>query len=309
MNTIYFDSTLEDVARRKKVYEGQIFVFSPPKAALAFCEFARDMIQEAFGGLDPTTAQFHLPMERFVNILAQLKPKFVRHPESRQFVAAMLEELGCDLSKTYLDVPRLKSVPHGQDHRSGLTYAIHPHRDTWYSAPFCQLNWWFPIYDIESESALAFHPEYWSRPIMNGSSKFNHYHWNKYGRKAGATDIEQYIQEQPCPEEPLNLERQIRILCRAGGPIFFSGAQLHSAVPNASGRTRFSVDFRTVHIDDVIAKTGAPNIDSACTGTSLRDFLRGTDLSPIPDSVIRGYDLEPVTDGELVFQPPPLERV
>jgi hypothetical protein len=267
------------------------------------------MIQEGFGGIDPTEAQYSLPTDKYVGILAQLKPKFVHHAQSMKHVQSMLGELGCDLRKTYVDVPRLKSVPHGGAHASGLTYAIHAHRDTWYSAPFCQLNWWLPIYDIDSRNALAFHPPYWSRPVLNGSGKFNHYQWNKYGRKTAATDIDQYIQDQPRPEEPIELESQICPIVPAGGILLFSGAQLHSAVPNTSGRTRFSIDFRTVHVDDVVAKIGAPNIDSACTGTTLRDFRRGTDLSPIPGDIVAEYDTEPVTDGELIFQPPTLDKV
>ena len=108
---------------------------------------------------------------------------------------------------------------------------------------------------------------------------------------------------RPQPEEPIELDPQVRIICPVGGIILFSGAQLHSAVPNTSELTRFSIDFRTVHLDDVVAKKGAPNIDSAATGTTLRDFLRGTDVSLISDDIIYLYDPEPFTDGELVSQP------
>jgi hypothetical protein len=308
MNTIYFDSTFGDEERRKRLYDGQLFVFSPLPSSMALCEFARELIQEAFQGLDPSRAQFDLTTERYVAVLAKLKPRFVHHPQSMKLVQKMLAGLGCDLSKTYIDVPRLKSIPHGEKHASGLTLAIHPHRDTWYSAPFCQLNWWLPIYDLESASALAFHPPYWSRPLLNGSSRFNHYRWNKYGRKAAATDIEQYVQDQPRPEEPVELDPQIRPITRAAGILLFSGAQLHSAVPNTSGRTRFSIDFRTVHVDDVVAKAGAPNVDSAATGTTLRDFLRGTDQARIPEEIVALYDDEPVTDGEIIFRSPPVEE-
>ena len=70
----------------------------------------------------------------------------------------------------------------------------------------------------------------------------------------------------------------------------FSGAQLHSSVPNNSGRTRISVDFRTVHRSDVEAGRGAPNVDSRCTGTTMRDYLRVSDLERLPDAVIAPYD-------------------
>ena len=85
--------------------------------------------------------------------------------------------------------------------------------------------------------------------------------------------------------------------------MLFSAAQMHSSVPNTSGVTRFSIDFRTVHLDDAAAKRGAPNIDAACTGTVMRDYLRCRDFSKIPENVIRLYDDGTETDGELVYVP------
>lgn len=75
-------------------------------------------------------------------------------------------------------------------------------------------------------------------------------------------------------------------------------------MPNTSGRTRFSIDFRTVHLDSVVAKRGAPNIDSACTGTTMRDYLRATDLSRIPYDIVSLYDDGTEIIGELVYEPP-----
>jgi hypothetical protein len=303
MKTVFFNSKLPDEERRKRLYAGEVFVFSPLQSSLKLCQFARELITEAFAPFDPREAEYRMTTEVYVEILTRLKPKFVHHETSKRLLKEILGEMGADLERTYFDVPRLKSIPHVGNHPSGLTYAIHPHRDTWYSAPFCQQNWWIPIYDIGSASALAFHPRYWSEPVRNGSSRFNHYRWNKYGRKAAADDPEKYLQDQPHPEDPIDRDAEIRLVCPAGGILLFSGAQLHSAVPNTSGQTRFSIDFRTVHIDDVLGKFGAPNIDSAATGTSLRDFLRGTDLSRIPNEVAELYDTEPLLDGELIFQP------
>jgi hypothetical protein len=96
---------------------------------------------------------------------------------------------------------------------------------------------------------------------------------------------------------------QIRVVCKAGGIILFSGAYLHATVPNTSGRTRFSIDFRTVHLDDVIHNQGAENIDSACTGTTLRDFLRASDGSRMSNEIAQEYDTTPPVDGELIFTP------
>jgi hypothetical protein len=98
----------------------------------------------------------------------------------------------------------------------------------------------------------------------------------------------------------------MRIICPVGGIIIFSAAQMHSSVPNTSGRTRFSIDFRTVHLDDVVAKRGAPNIDASCTGTTLRDFLRGSDFARIPDDIVSLYNDGTEHMGDLLYQPPDL---
>ena len=67
------------------------------------------------------------------------------------------------------NVPRLRMVTSDGYLTSGVGYAHHPHRDTWYSAPMTQINWWLPIYEIETEQSMAFHPHYWDKPIKNGS--------------------------------------------------------------------------------------------------------------------------------------------
>lgn len=106
----------------------------------------------------------------------------------------------------------------------------------------------------------------------------------------------------PKPTEQLELDPQIRLILPAGGIILFSGAQMHSSVPNTSGKTRFSIDFRVVHEDDVKAKGGAPIVDEECTGTTMRDYLRGTDLSHLPDDVGDLYDDGTGSEGKLIYQ-------
>jgi hypothetical protein len=60
-------------------------------------------------------------------------------------------------------------------------------------------------------------------------------------------------------------------------------------VPNTSGHTRYSIDFRTVHLDDVWARIGAKNVDSACTGTTMRDYVSGVDLTHVPEEAVALY--------------------
>jgi hypothetical protein len=302
-NTIYVDSKMTDDKRRDHLYDGQLFVYSPNDTSLAFTEFARGMICEGFQCSDPTLAQFDMPVEEFVRVFAPMKPAFIHHPKTKKLIQEMLLEFGCDMENTYLDVPRLRAVTSDAYLTSGVGYAHHPHRDTWYSAPMCQINWWLPIFPMTSESSMAFHPVYWDRAVANGSADFNYYEWNSTSRANAAQHIKSDTRPQPKPLEPIELDPQIRLVTQPGGAILFSAAQMHSTVPNTSGRTRFSIDFRTVHLCDLRERKAATNIDSKPIGTSLRDFMRGADLTRIPDDVVAMYDNAPIKDGVLIFTP------
>lgn len=303
MNTVFYDSGMTDDQRRQALHDGQLFVYSPRKSTLAFIEFARQLIREAFTPHDPETAQHHLPIEEYAEILVKLKPRFIHHPESKALMREIFAEMDCNLEKTYFDVPKMRSSTSDNYLTTGIAYAWHPHRDTWYSAPLCQINWWIPIFDIESTNAMAFHPQYWNRPVKNSSKGYNYYKWNLQHR---GDHVGKFLKEDPRPlpkpAEPLELNPQVRLIVPAGGLILFSGAQMHSSVPNTSGKTRFSIDFRVVNLDDVALRVGAPHSDEECTGTTMRDYLRATDLAHVPDELVSLYDDDTAGDGELTYQ-------
>jgi hypothetical protein len=303
MSNIFLDQNISDDERRAKLYEGSLFVYSPSPSLKALVDFTRELVAQAFAPHDPKKAQFHYPIEEYAAVLAKLKPLFIHHPRSKELIQAALVELGCDPQKTYFDVPRLRTATSDNYLTTGIAYAFHPHRDTWYSAPPSQLNWWLPVYDITEENGMAFHTRYFDEPVKNSSRTYDYYQWNKNSRASAAQHIKTDTRVQPKPEEEVSLDPQVRIVAPSGGVTIFSGAHLHSTVPNTSGVTRFSIDFRTVHIDDVNAKNGAKNIDSECTGTSLRDFLRVSDLERLPEASAAQYDKGPITDGLLIFNP------
>jgi ectoine hydroxylase-related dioxygenase (phytanoyl-CoA dioxygenase family) len=202
----------------------------------------------------------------------------------------MLTEFGADLSNIYFDVPRLRTATSDGYLQSGLAYAFKPHRDTWYSPPVCQLNWWLPIYPMEANNGMAFHPGYWNRPILNSSDEFNYQDWVQDSRKNAAQHVARDTRRQSEALEPVEMEPDLRLVVEPGGLIIFSAAHLHSTVNNTSGRTRLSIDFRTVSLDDLRPNRGAPNVDSACRGTTIRDYLRGSDFTNLPEDVCQMFE-------------------
>jgi hypothetical protein len=288
--TIYLDSQISDQERRHRLYRGELFAFSPKVSAAELCELARELSEAAFAPHEPTVAHESVAPERYVEVLAELKPKFIHHPRAKKAIGGLLSELGCDLDETYFDVPRLRTMAPVDYLNAGLAYQFHPHRDTWFSAPHQQLNWWLPVYEIESHNSMAFHPQYFDQPVRNSSADYDYEEWSKTGRKQAAKQVKKETRKQPQPEEPLDLDPDVRVVTPPDGTLVFSAAQLHSTVPNTTRRTRFSIDFRTVNRADLVDRVGAPNIDSESTGTTLRDFVRASDLEPLPEELIAGYE-------------------
>ena len=290
MDGIFLDPEQPAPQRVQNLYEGKLLVISPCPASLELAAFARQMTTEAFAPHDPRTAHRDLPVEEYVRILAALKPRFIHHPRSKDLLREILRQQGFDLEDTYFDVPRLRTAAPKDYLSTGIAYAFHPHRDTWYSAPQCQINWWMPIWPIDPQNAMAFHPRYWSQPVKNSSRIYNYKRWNAEMRFAAAQQIKTDTRPQPKPEELIEVKPYVCLLPPPGGFIQFSGAQLHSTIPNTTDVTRFSIDFRTVQLSDVTRWRGAPNIDSDCTGTSMGDFLRASDFERIPQDAVEAYD-------------------
>lgn len=300
---IHHDPTMPVDEVRRRLYDGALVVLSPRPATTALCAWARQMIEEAFAPLDPLTAQHHMPVERYVEICAPLKPRFIHHPRTRTLLKQVLVEHGLDLEATYLDVPRLRMVTSDGYLTSGVGYAHHPHRDTWYAAPMQQLNWWLPLWEMDASSAVAFHPQHWARPVRNSSDEFDYYEWNAVGRAQAAAHVKSDTRKQPRPLDAPALDPHVRPVVPPGGVVLFSAAQLHSTVKNDTGRTRYSIDFRTVHLPDVATGVGAPNIDSFPRGTALRDFRRASDDAPAPEDLAARLDGRARPSGVLIYRP------
>ncbi len=303
MKALYVDPSFADTERRQELYAGELILFTPNQSAMLIVEHARAMIEDAFPGMDPRDAQHQMDVERFAAIFAKVKPAYIHHEQSWALIARFLLELGCDADRTFLDVPRLRIATSDGYLTSGVAYAHHPHRDTWYSAPMQQINWWMPLYDFGSESAMAFHPRYWHDGVRNDSSRFNYYDWNTNQRKNASGHVKSDTRWQPHALDPMELQPELRIVAKPGALIAFSGAQMHSTVPNTTGRTRYSIDFRTIDSDDVQAGRGARNVDSAPAGTSLRDFKRLRDGARVPEALAALYDDVSHDPGQRVFQP------
>ena len=289
--------------RRHRIYDGEILVLTASSSSLALVQHARQFVDEAFSHRDPRHAHEQLEVKAAVEILSQLKPRFIHDPQTKTLLQQLLLDCGCDARDIYQDVPRLRVAYPANYLTTGIAYAHHAHRDTWYSAPPSQINWWMPLYDFEATQGMAFHPRYWARAVSNSSRSFNYYRWNADGRKNAAQHLGTDTRQQPRAQETLELEPAVRLVVPAGSIIVFSADQLHSTVRNETASARWSIDFRTVSLDDLTDRRGAPMPDSACLGTSLRDFRRVLDFDRIPGPIVKMYDSGADDESVLEFAP------
>lgn len=223
MSAVYIEPTLSDDERRARLYGGDIVIFSPTPASRKLITLARDMLEEAFHPHDPREIQNYKSAEEVAQILSVLKPSFIHHPECKILIAEMMREHDVDVEKLFFDVPRLRSAYPSNFLSSGIAYAFHPHRDTWYSAPGCQINWWIPVYSIEGDNAMGFYPDYFQEPVKNNSEIYNYYEWNVKNRASAAKHVKSDTREQPKPQQDLETG-SVRYLPSPGGTILFSGA-------------------------------------------------------------------------------------
>jgi len=287
------------------VYDGGLVMLPPTEASLAMCAFARELTEAAFAPHEPTTAQHHLSVDEFVERAGPLKPRFIHHPRTRELQKKYLEEMGFDPARTYLDVPRMRVATSDGYLTSGIGHAQPPHRDTWWSAPKQQVQFWSPIFEMSRYSCMEFYPYYRAAPVSNTSEHFNIYRWNATGRK-NAANYRQGDDKRGIPQPAAEFKSPgaVQIVLPVGGMVMFSADQLHATSKNTTGKTRFSLDFRIVDVEHVRAGIGAAMVDNGSTGTALRDFRRISDESEFPSELVAQNDSgEMDSDAVLVFKP------
>ena len=295
---------IEEIYRN--AFSGSIYLLSPRSSSLALTNWARQLIEEAFAPLDPLTAQHELPVEKFVEIVGPLKPRFIHHARTHELLREYLIDLGFDRETTYIDVPRMRAVTSDGYLVSGVGHKQPPHRDTWWSSPFQQIQFWMPIFPMLRECSMEFYPYYSRTAIANTSEQFNLYRWNAVGRKNAAQHTEkQDTRGIPEAAEELSHGGSVQVVLPVGGAVVFSANELHATTTNTTGRTRFSIDFRLLDVEHVRAGVGAENLDTACKGIALRDFRRLSDAAEFPNELVERYDsgLDEVPEAVLVYTP------
>ncbi len=257
---------------RQCIYAGQIFHVP------AITE-TRRLVADVYAALEDNFAaplqgvHARMSFDEMKQPLAKLRHDLEHLPRYAQAGADILSTLGLAGAAVRRDALRLRCVLNA-GHQSPLAdRAYAAHRDTWFGNPQSQINFWIPLHDVTPAQSFTFYPSYFNAPLKNTSGGFDYMQWMQVAGWQGAKTLQKpaevdYPQALETPED----SHAFSFAAKAGDIIIFAASHLHQTVKNASGLTRFSLDFRAVHIADHAAGIGAPNPDNASQPDALRDY-------------------------------------
>jgi hypothetical protein len=276
-----------DDERRRRMFDGGLFLYTAPAQSTRIVEWARELIGEAFGDLgDVRRAHAQTEVKAFVSRAGPLKSKFTNNVKTMQLCQDLIKALGCDPDETYFDLPRLRVAPPGDYLTSGVSYAYKAHRDTWYAHPRQLVNYWIPVYDGEPSHVMSMFIDYFDRAVDNASDAWDYDEWVSKARFTAAQNIGAENRQHPVPKQDLGETTDLRIVQNAGDLMLFSTCQLHASARNETDQIRYSFDLRTLNIEDLRADRGPKNLDGRASGSTLKDFLRVSDLTPLDASTV-----------------------
>jgi hypothetical protein len=302
MTTLLTDPALSGDELRQQLYNGNLVILTRLPALADFVDYTRGELTALFAPHDPEYVHEHIEPADMAAILGAWKPRFIHSDTSKKLVRAIIEEAGFVPGQTHYDLPKPRtSFPVGHL-TTGVAFAFPWHRDVWYSAPAQQINWWLPIFPVREDNAMSFDLASFARGVPNTSDGFDYYR-NNASRLTTARQVTKESQARPgaVGHHP---DQELIVLPAPGEVLLFSGAQLHTSIPNTSGRARFSVDFRVVSVPDLVAGRGAPLVDANCTGTAIRDFVNVADERPFDEQTVVDLFGPPPADAMLVFAAP-----
>jgi hypothetical protein len=304
--TIFVDPGVSDDALRQKIYSGHLVILTRLQAVSDLVDYTRGQLAELFAPHDPEHAHEHFDKAEMAKMLGAWKPRFIHSEQSQRLVREIITQAGLPAEHTHYDLPKPRtSFPVGHL-TTGVAFAFPWHRDAWYSSPAQQLNWWLPIFPAREDNSMSFDLPCFDQAVPNTSDTFDYYR-NNAQRLTTASQVSKEQQARPgaIDHKPVH---ELVVLPAPGAVLLFSGAQLHTSIPNTSGLARYSVDFRTVDARDLVAGRGAPLVDVYCTGTAVRDFHNVADGSAFDEQTVRKLFGAPPDDAMLVFTADDAER-
>ena len=270
-----------DSNRKMLVIDGERLMLPPTPESLAFVSNIQHLVQSEFAMEDIRCVHRHADPDHFFKKIGRLRRKIYLDETYHALTFGVFEALGFKKNNIAFDPFRLRAItPVG--HLNPAAAPIYfPHRDTWYAHPQSLMVLWIPLHDVAEDETFVFYPDYFDKPIPNNSEVFDYDQWVKDGpelkigwQNASSGTTATY----PRSDIHYDAGKAAGFSCSKASHLLFSGAHYHRTLPLLNDKTRFSIDVRFVHLDDIKQKIEAPNVDNRSRGSTLKDYVYGSPL-------------------------------
>ena len=250
-------------ALSEALFEGALVVFDGLLPVTRLVSRARAILEQVFEMQGPSVAERRLPASSFRRLTMRARDLVASDATVVRCWWDTLTVIGYHRDVTWLDQIRLRAVPSRGDIDHPRLQTLPPHRDTWGSGIMAQINWWLPLYPLAESRTMLLWPDAFRHPVTNDSDEWNFEAFKNGNRE----DYPLLPVAHTRPTQP-----GVPVLIEPGQLLAFSAAHLHAGTSDASGRTRFGVDTRSVWEPDRSSSRGAPNVDGAARAEMWRWF-------------------------------------
>lgn len=254
---------------RQAVYAGGIFRIAATAATRKLATHALAQLEDKFG-TEINKAHEHFTFADMQPAMGEIRAHLATEACYRDAQTEILAAAGFAPAELAIDALRLRCVMNNGHLNKGSGLAYSAHRDTWFGNPQAQVNFWMALHDVTPEQSFTFYPGLFNRAVPNASQGFSYDSWmDKRGWQGMKSNAPTDYPEAMQPTDPAAFS----FSAAAGDMIVFSAAQLHQTVKIDCGITRYSLDFRAVHLGDHAAGVGAPNADNGSRPEALKDYF------------------------------------
>ena len=185
------------------------------------------------------------------NRLFHILQKRIKYCKSiRKKLTNFLEDLGLKPNQTYMDMISIRFTPVKGKGCLGSLKPAKPHRDTWASNIFNQINLWFPIHNVKKEHSIYIIPKYFKKKVQNNSSSWS-YSLHKSKNNYPSVPYTQAVLEE---------KDKISVNLLKGDVLCFSGHHLHGS--RIGFNRRINLETRIVNNQDCDLFDIPVNLDS-----------------------------------------------
>ncbi len=258
--------------RRAGIFSGALLVARQAPAMLDLIAHAGHMLTNGLAPATPVKAHEAFDADELMARIRAVRAGFRQDTGIRGLVETLAGQLGGDRDDAYFDSLNLRIAPPAAN-LPRPACPLPPHRDSWASNLYQQINIWAPIAPLSAKRTMVLYPDCWNRAVANDSAAWNLDELRRLAREGGRADY---------PDLPTAMDGQAlgvpaSVLIEPGDVLLFSGTHLHASLMDDPSETRLSFDTRLVFARDASDGAAAPNVDGEALLTAWRWFKRLSD--------------------------------